>query len=241
MLGASLAPLPVKVVIYLRSRGPVIWSQWQEHVKFGEVRGFPDYVANLMLHTPEANMLDPLGLALRCQRALGPVTLVDYDCCVAEGYDITLPLMHLAAGKAVELPRFIAKPVNTRMPQERVEILRLLNLLYLRRRGNPGARVRGAFLAAARDNPAIKAAEAELADLIRPRLVFLPLAMLDRYCESRDQEATAQLEDAGVAVPPFGLRSAVETAEGFQYLPDTAVLFSPIPKAIDALFSQMSL
>ncbi|WP_323038241.1 hypothetical protein [Gemmobacter sp.] len=232
-LRAALAPVPVQVVIYLRSRGPVIWSQWQEHIKHGDTRSFPDYVADLMLHTPDANMLDPLGLAVRSLRMIGTVSLVDYDGCVAEGRDLLDPIMQMAAGGPVDLPELNTLPVNRRMPQERVETLRMLNLVSMRRtKRQPGKRVRMSFLAALRDRPdEVRAIEAEIAKMMRPHMRELRLDMLDQYCANRDREHTATLEAAGVTVPPFGARRSDDTTAqpGFAYLPDSEVLFSSMP------------
>jgi len=240
-LRAGLAPLPTRAVIYLRDRGPVIWSQWQEHVKFGEVRSLPDYVAGLMLRTPEVNAIDPLGLAVRTLRAVGAVDLVDYDGCVADGRDLTDPILRLAAGRPVELPKIEIKHANTRLPQERVEILRLLNLMQLRRGKKPGKTVRRLYLTALREQPEVVAAEAEATKLITPHLTDLPMAMIDRYFRGIDAAHARKLADAGVSVPPFGAARPKADVAGFAYLPDAAILFSRIPGAVRDIFRLIGL
>jgi hypothetical protein len=243
-LRRGLEPLPVHVVVYLRARGPAIWSQWQEYIKFGDTQGFSDYVAELMLSTPDANVVDPLGLALRWQRVFGQVTLVDYDGCVAEGRDLTDPLLQVVTGGPMVLPDMRTDQVNTRMPQERVEILRMLNLVGRRRlKRHPKNLVRKAFLAAQRQRPEVQEATTRIGALIRPRLVKLPLARLDSYFASRDDGHIVALQSVGVAVPPFGARRPPADPDtlAFEYLPDSAFLFTQILPGIIELYEMLDI
>lgn len=243
-LRRGLEPLPVHVVVYLRARGPAIWSQWQEHVKFGETYSLPDYVMGLMLSTPDANVVDPLGLALRWQRVFGQVTLVDYDGCVAEGRDLTDPLLQVVTGGPMVLPDMKTDQVNTRMLQERVEILRMLNLVAQRRlKRHPKNVVRKAFLVAQRQRPEVLEATVRIGMLIRPRMVKLPLARLDGYFASRDDAHIVALQSVGVAVPPFGARRPPADPEtlAFGYLPDSAFLFTQILPAIIELYEMLDI
>jgi hypothetical protein len=243
-LREALAPLPLRVVIFLRARGPTIWSQWQEHVKFGQGQGFSDYVAELVLRTPSANAIDPLGLAVRSQRYLGPVSLVDYDACVAEGKDLTLPVLEIASGKSLVLPDIDSTRVNSRMPQERVEILRLLNLIARQRlKRPPSNHVRKAFLSALRNKSEVKDATVKAVAMVRPKLVPLPLDLLDGYFAARDSEHAAVLRAAGTDVPPFGVQRGLSEPirASFDYLPDTEILFSPLLPAVTRIYEMLEI
>lgn len=244
ILRRGLEPLPVHVVVYLRARGPAIWSQWQEHIKFGETYSLSDYIMGLILSTPDANVVDPLGLALRWQRVFGQVTLVDYDGCVAEGRDLTDPLLQVVTGGPMALPDMRTDQINARMPQERVEILRMLNLVGRRRlKRHPKNQVRKAFLAAQRQRPEVQEATTRIGALIRPRMVKLPLARLDGYFASRDDAHIVALQSVGVAVPPFGARRPPDNPDAlaFEYLPDSAFLFTQILPAIIELYEMLDI
>lgn len=243
-LHRGLDPLPGHVVVYLRARGPAIWSQWQEYIKFGDTQSFSDYVADLMLRNPEANVVDPLGLARRWHRVFGRLTLVDYDGCVAEGRDLTDPVLRVATGGPMVLPDMNTDQVNTRMPQERVEILRMLNLVGRRRlKRHPKNLVRKAFLAAQRQRPDVQGAVARTSALIRPRMIKLPLARLDGYFAGRDDAHAVALQAAGVAVPLYGARRPPADPETltFDYLPDSAFLLTQILPSVTEIFEMLEI
>ena len=244
VLRAALSPVPVQTVMYLRARGPVIWSQWQEDVKHGETRSFSEYVTDLMLRTPEAKSINPLGLAVRSQRALGSLKLVDYEACVASGIDLIEPLLQLAADGPILLPHLNTYRVNSRMPQERVEVLRLLNLIaYRRLKRHPGILVRKLFLTALRNSAEVREATAEVGTLIGSQLVELPLDLLDEYFWPRDEGHTAFLQAAGVEVPPFGVLRETKGLDrtGFKYLPDISFLLSPLLPAVIEIYDMLDI
>jgi hypothetical protein len=243
-LRRGLEPLPVHVVVYLRARGPAIWSQWQEHIKFGQTYSLHDYVMGLLLSTPDDNVVDPLGLALRWRRIFGLVTLVDYDGCVAEGRDLIDPLLQVVNGGTMVLPSMNTDKVNIRMLQERVEILRMLNLVWRRRlQRHPKNHVRKVFLDQLRERSKVQDVTASLGALIRPRLVKLPLARLDGYFASRDDAHIFALQSMSVAVPPFAARRPAPDPDtlAFEYLPDSDFLFTQILPAVIELYGMLDI
>ncbi|MBV0892855.1 hypothetical protein KTN05_13490 [Paracoccus sp. Z118] len=236
----ALAPQTILPIIYLRNRAQSIWSQYQEHVKFGEVKSFSDYVSYLLLLQPDANAIDPLGLALRVGRVFGSVDIVSYDGCVAEFRDLTDPILVAACGASLALPHRLGGRSNVRMAQERVEILRLLNLVHLRRGKKPANFVRAAFLKGLRENSELCAAEALATVAIRQRLTEFPLAELEHFYSKIDAERLRDLSNIGIDVPAFRTDSVSERVV-YSYLPDTAILFSSIPQSIASIYNLLEL
>lgn len=131
---------------FIRARGGSLYSLWQEDVKHGADTGLVEYVAHVLCRPYGDRVINPQLLVDLYQPHVDDFKIVVYDNVLLAQQNIFDVLVGSCLAR--DVPGDLRRPgrVNRSLDPVRVEIIRMLNYLHLRRGGKRNHFLRDRFL-----------------------------------------------------------------------------------------------
>jgi hypothetical protein len=139
---------PVRIVFYLRRADALLYSTWQEDVKFGSEESFPRFLLRHLAKPFSSELINPALVLDRWASVFGldSIRIFDYDHLVETGVDLCKSFLQEVLG--VEgLDPSTTTLINKSLARADAELLRALNSIDRSRGHPPGDDLREEFLA----------------------------------------------------------------------------------------------
>ncbi|MEQ9314936.1 MAG: hypothetical protein RLN72_03730, partial [Henriciella sp.] len=179
----------IDVIAYLRSKSDVLYSWWQERVKFGFSHSFPHFLAQALMKpyaNPQINLAHLLGRIDRTK--LKTLSIVSYDGLVASSSDLFSDFLTEVLSLPADKFSFTGKKINQSIEIKTLEILRGLNFLYEARRKRPATvKLRSSFLNRQETDPKFREITKSMSKRIEPLLCTIDVQPIDENYAFLDQ------------------------------------------------------